>query len=159
MISKEQARKDALHFLIENSTAVVATATGDQPSASTVYYFADKDFNIFFITKVNTSKYLNISGNAKVAVVVGTGPEHISVQASGLAEFVFDEKRAEIIDEFVQLRTREFVKDWPIKDMDIFKDRSAVVFKVTPDRLTFLNLDSKKYPDSVSTEYMQIIPD
>lgn len=158
MISKEISKKDALNFLIANSTAVLATSHTNIPFASTIYYFVDKDLNFFFLTKANASKYLNISQNANVAIVVGTGPKHISVQASGKADFVFDEKRAEIILEFMNLMERNFVKEWPIKDMEKFKDRSTVVFKVTPEFLQFMNLDDEKYPDSISTEYHQIIP-
>lgn len=152
-------KNDALTFLRENSTAVVATSFNDEPRASTVYYFVDDDFNFYFVTIRNTAKYMNIHLNPKAAIVVGTGPEHISVQAHGIAVPVLDEtERKRILHEFSELRAHEHIKLWPIEEMHNFKDRNKEVFKVMPQALHYMNLDSVLHPQSLSDEFRQIIP-
>jgi|SRR3989344_6766911 len=159
MPSKEQIKIDALKFLRENITAVVATSFNDEPRASTVYYFVDDDFIFYFITKRNTSKYLNIEMNPIAAFVVGTGPEHITVQAVGRAEIVVgDEDVERIAKELMEIRAREHIKMWPIEELYKFKDRNKVIFKMTPDKMFYMNIDSGAHPETVSDDYMQIIP-
>ncbi|MCC2631204.1 MAG: hypothetical protein K0S38_1013 [Candidatus Paceibacter sp.] len=158
MMTQEQLKKDVLVFLRENYTAVVATSFNDMPKASTVYYYVDNNFNFYFITKRNTSKYLNIEMNPRAAVVVGTGPEHISVQASGYCKLIVDdEEKAHVIDHIIDIRAREHVKIWPIEEIEKFKYKNKVVFQITPEQIVFMNLDSTLHPDSIAYEYMDIL--
>lgn len=46
MIDKTQFKTDALAFLKENITAVIATSFNDEPLASTVYYYIDDNFTL-----------------------------------------------------------------------------------------------------------------
>ncbi len=159
MLTKKEYREDALKFLRENTTAVIATSFNDQPRASTVYYWVDDEFNFYFITKKNTSKYINIEMNPQAAVVVGTGPEHITVQAHGSAELISDEQDIlEVIEILTTIRAREHIKIWPIEEIEKFKDRSKLVFKIIPEEVSYMNLDSSSHPDSISDDYIQIHP-
>lgn len=159
MLTREEYRKDALAFLWENTTAVIATSFNDEPKASTVYFWVDNEFTFYFVTKRNTSKYINIEMNPRAAIVVGTGPEHITVQAHGNAEIITDdEDRQEILDILTNIRTKENIQIWPIEEMEKFKDRNYVVFKIIPDNVTFMNLDSSKHPNSITTDYVEVFP-
>jgi nitroimidazol reductase NimA-like FMN-containing flavoprotein (pyridoxamine 5'-phosphate oxidase superfamily) len=157
MTNIEQSKSDALKFLRENTTAVVATSFNDEPRASTVYYFMDDDFNFYFVTKRNTSKYIHAEANPRAAIVVGTGPEHITIQAFGKVELlVEDDQREKVLGHLMEIREREHITLWPIEELENFKDRNKVIFKISPAQVLFMNLDSKKYPDSISTEYAEI---
>lgn len=158
MFNKDQAKADALKFLKENITAVIATSQGVSPQASTVYYLIDDDFNFYFTTKDGTGSCENIKNNWNVAVVVGTGPEHITVQAKGIAEVVEGEKRDEILQKFADMFAKEFVKIRPIEDVYRYKGKEKVVIKITPRELSFLNLDSSTHKDSIADNYMYLIP-
>jgi uncharacterized pyridoxamine 5'-phosphate oxidase family protein len=158
MPTQEQIKSDALVFLRENITAVVATTFNNEPRASTVYYYVDDAFNFYFVTKRNTSKYMNINLNPRAAIVVGTGPDHISIQGHGKVELIFeDEMRGNILDKFSKLRATEHIKNWPIEDVYNFKDRDKVVFKINTEGLLYMNLDSVLHADFITDEYMKIV--
>ncbi len=151
-------RGEALSFLKDHTTAVVATSKDDMPFASTVYYVVDDDFNFYFVTPINTNKYLNISKSAKVAIVVGTGPEHISVTAQGRGDYVTGREETAVFERLHMIMFHEHAKKWPARDMAKFKDIRMVVFRVVPEMLLFMNLDDENYSGSISDRYVTIIP-
>lgn len=152
------AKKDCLEFLQRSSTAVVATSYKDDPRASTVYFHVDENFNFYFVTKRKTSKYLNAEINPKMAVVVGTGPEHISVQSHGRVELIVNEDEKERITALITGKQKlKGVKLWPIEELKNLEESHKVVFKFVPDELYFMNLDSSTYPESISDTHFKII--
>lgn len=144
-------------FLKNNNSAVIATVWQGDPHASTVHFESDEDFNIYFLAHRNTSKYLNISAKQKAAVVIGTGPKHITIQAKGIVDIVAGDKRKEIMDQFNLLKESKFIENLPIEKMAIFEGKDPVVFKFEPLEMHFMNLDDDKYPKSLSKEYYQVI--
>ncbi len=158
MINIAQAKDDALKFLKEGSTAVVATSFQDKPRASTVYYFVDDEFNFYFATKRNTSKYINAEMNPRAAVVVGTGPEHISVQAYGQVELIVNEQERErVIGLLVGGQNLKGVTIWPIDELKNLRYGQKVIFKIIPEEMYYMNLDSSKHEETTSDDYMKII--
>ncbi|MES2437019.1 MAG: pyridoxamine 5'-phosphate oxidase family protein [Patescibacteria group bacterium] len=159
MDNKDQVKKDVQKFLSENVTAVIATSFNDEPRASTVYYYADEALDFYFVTKRNTGKYINIEMNPRAAVVVGTGPEHISVMANGEVNIVTDiEEQIRILGKMEELYKRENITNLPIEELQNFKDRNKVIFKITPKELIFMNLDSTSFPESHGDSFVQLIP-
>ena len=154
----EEIKEDARNFIQHMNTAVIATAFEYQPFASTVYYLADDNFNIYFSTKRNTIKNINAAFNANIAFVVGTGPKHISIQARGAVKIVIGKEKNEILKKLKLQKKRLGSTEWPTKSMVPFKGRPPVVFKITPSELQFMNLDDTTYPRSLSREYHQVIP-
>lgn len=155
----EQARIDAKHFLKENIIAVIATSRHGEPRASTVYYYMDDYFNFYFITKQNSGKYASIQleMNTKAAIVVGTGPEYITVQAHGTTELVADDtERNRILGIFAAIRDRSHITALPIDMMENLKDGEKIVFKLVPDQILFMNMNSRKYPGSISDDYVEV---
>jgi general stress protein 26 len=154
----KNAKKDALGFLRSMNTAVVATAFEHQPFASTVYYIADDDFNVYFSTKRNTIKSINTGLNKHVAFVVGSGPSHISIQARGTVEVLTGKEKKDAIRK-LKFQKKNLGKNvWPTKNMSVFRDIPLLVLKVIPTEMLFMNLDCGQYPLSISHEYHQIIP-
>src|SRR3989344_1188220 len=84
-------RENALKFLKENHTMVLATVSHDgMPHAATVYYMVDENFDLYFSTGEETKKFLNIKDNSNVALVVGTGPDIKTIQGGGKAEWIIE---------------------------------------------------------------------
>lgn len=154
----ELVRREALDFLRNNSVAVVATSFENHPDVSPVYYISDDNFNIYFVTQMNTNKYVNISKNDRVTVVVGTGPEHVSIKIQGKGDFVLGETKTAIFERLLMLMYSEHIKKWPMRDMEKFKKSRITVFRVIPDKVVFMNLDDENYSGSISDRYFTLIP-
>lgn len=158
MPNQELIRQDVFRFLQENSNAVVATSFKNDPRASTVYFHVDEDLNFYFVTKRKTSKYLNAELNPNAAIVVGTGPEHISVQAHGKIELIVnDEEKNRILNLIVGKQNLKGVKLWPVDELRNLEGSHKVIFKITPDEMFYMNLDSTLHGDTVSDTHMKII--
>ena len=155
---------DAFNFLKKNFTAVVATSYLNLPYASIIYYTVDDKFNFYFVTKMNTDKYLNIKANKNVAMSIGDGNRHISVQIRGHATVIKDEKRRNrVLDDVEHILESHDIKNWPIKKIRELqaKDKifdGEVVYKVIPQHLIFTNLDDEMFPNSISDKRHNIIP-
>lgn len=92
----ERSRQDALAFLKHNCTGVLATMPGDhQVHASMIYYVADDDFNIYFLTFSNTRKFHALQAHPQVAFTVATPDVPQTLQIEGMAaDISFDEEAA-----------------------------------------------------------------
>jgi len=83
----KQKRENALAFLRGNSAGVLATCGKDnQPHASVVFYVADENFNVHFLTLFNSRKCKSIAENPKVAFTVGRRDTPQTIQIEGVAE-------------------------------------------------------------------------
>jgi general stress protein 26 len=155
---------DARNFLKKNFTAVLATSYLNLPYASTIYYTTDDKLNIYFVTKMNTDKYLNLKTNKNAALVIGTGPKHISVQMRGHATILKDKRwRNRILNEIESILKERGIGDWPIKKLKELQSKKKafdeeIVYKFTPQHLVFTNLNDKSFPGSISDESHHILP-
>jgi len=82
----DRARKDALAFLKRHKTGVLGTVSpaGDA-HASMVYYTADDDFNVYFLTLPGTRKYQALSAHPQVAFTVSVADVPATLQLEGTA--------------------------------------------------------------------------
>ena len=155
---------EAHAFLESTNTAVLATSYLNLPYASTIYYSVDHEFNFYFITKPNAEKSFNLKTNKNVALVVGFGPKHISVQVRGHAAMLKDEKqRKKAINLIEAAIGKEKAENIPIRKLGLLQGKSAksreeIVYKITPQHIVFFNLDDKAYPLSLSEKSHSIIP-
>ena len=82
----EQARIDALAFLKHHRVGTVATVSANrEPHASTVFYVADDDFSIYFLTLINTRKYEALSAHPQVAFTISVEDVPQTLQIEGMA--------------------------------------------------------------------------
>lgn len=153
----ELARRDALAFLREQNIGVLATTFEGQPFASAVYYVVDDDFNFYFATRQNTAKHANVAINPHVAFVVGSGPEHISVQVRGTAKVLSGKERAKIRGELRRQKSKGDITSYPLKSMEPFAGADDVIVKTTPTEVQFFNLDCARYPNSLSRNYYTLV--
>ncbi len=81
------ARSAALDILREHRVAVIATALGDQPWASTVYY-AEDGFVLYVNTPNSTTMLRNLLQNPRVSYAIDERTPTFFLQAIGRASVV-----------------------------------------------------------------------
>lgn len=158
---REKNKKLALKFLRDHKTAVVATAsrTGE-PEAATLFYAVDDDFTFNFFADKESRKYKNLKENPHVAIVIGTGPDVMTVQCGGHAEiinYLKDTDRAEKIIRKIITNTKLHGAP-PALPVLMNPDLELAVFVVKPEWMTMLNLEYEKDPEGYKHEYYKILP-
>lgn len=79
-------RAEALAFLKAHSAGVLSTVSTDgKAHGSAVYYVADENFNIYFLTLKTSRKFANLSANPSVAFTVGRQDVPQTLQLEGVA--------------------------------------------------------------------------
>lgn len=63
-------KTEIVDFLDGQTAMTVATADGDTPWATSLYYARDDDLNLFFLSSGHTRHCTNISANPRVAVTI-----------------------------------------------------------------------------------------
>ncbi len=151
---KKDIKESVLEFLKENETAVISTASPEgEPRAATVYYIVDDDFNIYFATGRETDKFKNLQYNKRAAFVVGTGPAVITVQGGGRVEELDGDSLKEKGEIGGKLYFKA-LKEWPVLKLP---HAGISFFKIIPDRIKFLNLDSVGHSETYKEGYYQIL--
>ncbi len=137
-MADQELKKLVLDSLKNNRLAALATVSSDGlPHAATVVYAVDDDFNVYFVTRKNTSKVRNLEQNPVVSLSIGSALP-IYVQMRGRAERVTDEQeRQERLDAVAAAGAG--LKDvWP-PILHIGND-DYVLFKIVPDLIRALDL-------------------
>lgn len=151
---KEKVKLRALEFLRGRNTMVVSSVSDlGEPQASTVYFTADNDFNLYFMTSKGSRKCQNLTANGKVAFVVGTGPEVITIQGGGVAESL-EENEAKVFFNLIEKVAFRSPWQWPV---NLLAKEGYCTFKIKPNWMVWLNLHKEKYPDIASEEFYKII--
>lgn len=144
MSNFKEASREALEFLrTNNKVGVIATVDSDgQPYASPVYYAMGSGFEFFFLTTKETHKAKNIFLNNKVAFSAGAGPQYIAVMIRGKAVEASTEEANQNLP--ILMKSVEDNKgiDWPVRKLDDLAGQNLILFKVLPEKVTFLNINS-----------------
>ena len=84
MENPEEARDEALSFLVDHREGVLSTVSAEgQPRSRLLYYTCDDSFNIFFITLANTRKVADLAAHPKAAFVVSDTETPQTLQVEG----------------------------------------------------------------------------
>lgn len=145
---------DVMTFLRSKSVAVISTVSPEgKPQAATIYFTVNQSFQFYFLTKTFARKYKNISLNPRVALVVGTESEPVTVQVEGAAAKISDQ--GEFNAQFENM-TKIFSKMEYVAPMFQLSEgqNELVIFKITPDWIRFLDLRGTKSNGS----FIQILP-
>lgn len=150
MTSFKEATREALEFLRSYSNVgTLATIDADgQPYASPVYFVMGEGFDFFFLTTQGTHKARNIRENEKVAFSVGTGPEYICVMIRGKAVLTDTAEQNQILPIISESLEKSKAFNMPIRKLDDLKSQNLVLYKVIPEKVTFLNINSTQEPKS-----------
>lgn len=146
----KEATREALEFLRSHSNVgTIATVDADgQPYVSPVYFVMGSEFDLFFLTTKGTHKAKNIEANNKVAFSVGTGPEYISVMIRGKAVPTDSSEQNQILPVITEHIEKNKGVNWPVRKLDDLKEQNLVLYKVVPEKVTFLNINSTQEPGS-----------
>jgi len=151
MTNFKEASREALEFLRMKNNNVGTIATVDengQPFASPVYYAMADGFELFFLTSKGTHKVKNLEGNDKVAFSVGTGPDYIAVMIRGRAIPANTEEMNENLPLLSEIVEKNKGENWPVRKLDDLSGQNLVLYKLVPEKVTFLNINSLEEPAS-----------
>ena len=157
----KKTKELALKFLKDHKTAVVATASrSGEPEAATLFYAIDDDFIFNFITDSKGRKFKNLKENPHVAIVIGTGPDVVTIQCGGHAEmidYLKDTDRAEKVIRKVHENSKLHVNP-PALPVLVNPGVQLGVFIVKPEWMVMLNLEYEKDPEGFKREYYKVLP-
>src|SRR3989344_8620180 len=115
-MDKEKALK-VWEFLENNHLAVLATVSEENaPQASLIYYVTEEDFHLYIVTGKDSRKYINISKNNKVSLVIGQEKTAQVLQIEGEAKVVEDSsKKTFISGKYLEIANESNPKslNWP----------------------------------------------
>ena len=136
MKKSEQIRQRAHVFLSGYLEAVISTVNQyNHPQAAMVYYIADDDFNLYFLTRQSSRKYANLQHNPAVAVVVADPINQISIQLEGKAKDISDQKQTPpFAERLLSLLNDKHFHTAPLFQID---SGAARVIRVTPEWLRY----------------------
>jgi uncharacterized pyridoxamine 5'-phosphate oxidase family protein len=159
----EGASLEALRFLKKNIMATIATSTPEGgPEAAAMYYVADDDFTLYFVTRRDSRKYENLDKNRRIAVVVADQETVETVQAEGdvevlsglgeIAKFMSLVVQSPILER--RLRVKPPLKFMPPKVMNGDEGDHFVILRLRPAWLRWMG----RSKEGDAPEYTQVIP-
>ncbi len=138
-------QKEARDFLTEHVTSAVATVSREGTP--------DEDFNFYFLTSAHSRKLKDIEFNSNIAVVVGFGPQTITIQAGGNAEVVRDQDEMFMNNIFKKIKFKN-LDQWPVLHLE---KEGIVILKLNTAWMTLLNFDKEGHPKTFSHEIQKVI--
>ena len=141
----------ALEFLMAQKGGVLSSVAGDQPQSAFMYYEADENFSIYFVTTLTTRKYKNFQTSKKVSFVVATMQPSETVQLDGVVEEVHDADKARaILANYMDTATADMKNEPPITKMNW--EKGIVLYRITPTWLrwsSFIETENGRQRSSV----------
>lgn len=127
-------------FLSTHRTATLATVNVKRiPDAATVFYIVDKDMTIYFMTRIESRKFHNLSKHTIVSMVITDEETMETVQLNGVAERI--ENLEEESEALMKLWTADYKNhNWPGPAVKLFESGHSVqlaVIKVVPQEMTY----------------------
>jgi uncharacterized pyridoxamine 5'-phosphate oxidase family protein len=145
------SKQKVLNFMSANGLATLATINRKgTPHAATVQIIVHDDFSVYFSTRVEARKFLNILTEPTVAMAITDSNALITVQLTGKVERVVDlQVEQALLEELWKLRFSESAIPGPAAQMfERGITNEVAVIKVTPTELsyaTFAAYPSGKY--------------
>lgn len=121
-----------------------------------VYYLADKDLNIYFVTRTGTFKYKNIKAQPYAALTVADAEDQITVQLSGKVEQMPINKYMDTyFDKFAAMRLGS--DDQSVSPIDKVHEGGYIPLQLTPSYLRYADYGQKRI-EANGNYIEQIIP-
>jgi general stress protein 26 len=133
-------RTTAYAFLSSHRVATLATVdTEGKPNAATVFYIVNKDFSIYFMTRIESRKFRNLQNQRIVSMVVADEVTMETIQLRGYSERIEDFKEENSI--LTKLWTVDYKgSNWPGPAVKLYESGHSVqlaVVKVVPEEITY----------------------
>lgn len=153
MSDKSSIKRQALEFLKNKEIAVISTVSeNNEPTAATILFSVDDDFNFYFITRRQTRKFKNLQINKNIAIVVGTELEPGTIQIQGEAQLLKENEAEKFIKEMT--KNKKDLLDLYSGPFLSISGIDFAIFKVKINWMRYLKLDLEEMKE----EYHQIIP-
>lgn len=143
----DKLKQLAYQFIKDNHTAALATVSHDGlPHVVSIYCLVDEDLALYFMTRVEGRKYINLTNNKTVAMVF-TNEKHLSsIQLIGTAERVDNIK----LEQKVWLELMKFrvptLTTGPVPAIQLFERGSSdelAIIKVNPTQMIYSNFEKQ----------------
>src|ERR1035437_4770870 len=152
MVATQDIKDKAFKFIKEQHFAVIATAsTIGEPQAATMGFCVDNDFTFYFISINGSRKLDNLKNNDDFAIVVGFGPQPMTIQGGGKAKIVNDVPD-DLFQKMVGAVPNADITKWPI--VQLAKNGFSTII-VRPSWMEWLNLNPDS--DSYQEDFYKII--
>lgn len=133
----------ALTFLKEHDLATLSTADKENKVyGAAIYYMVDDDGVIYFVTKSETRKYLNITAHNQVALTIYDAGKMQTLQLQGLAKVENDQTRKDIAFNQI-IRSRLSAPGGKIPAVIKIEQGSFIIISITPTVVQFRDFGSR----------------
>lgn len=145
MAVESDIQKNIYTFILTNRAAALATVSPEGiPHVATVYCVLNKDLSLYFMTRVEARKFVNLTNQPKIAMAFTNEPQLQTVQLTGIAERIDDlEIEQAVWHDLMQFRIPTNGQK-PVPAIQLFQKGSTneiAIIKVTPIEMTFANFD------------------
>jgi uncharacterized protein YhbP (UPF0306 family) len=149
--------KKVYDFLRQHPMGILSTAAGPESVwGAAIYYLADEDLNIYFVTRTGTQKYKNLESHPFVALTVADAEQQITVQLSGKVDRMPINKYMNVFfDKFAAMRPDGDYQWAP--PIDKVHEGNYMPLQLTPSFLQYADFGRRRI--EVKGNYIeQIIP-
>jgi general stress protein 26 len=144
-------------FLKKHPMGILSTVgVEDAPWGAAVYYLSDEDFNIYFVARAESLKYLNIQKNPYAALTIADSESQITVQLSGPVTTMPVQKYMDVFfDKFAKIRPEGDYQWAP--PIDKVHEGNYMPLQLAPTKMQYADYGSRRI--EVHGNYIeQIIP-
>ena len=150
-------KEELVSYLNQLNVATLSTCSSDgKPYAAIIYFIADHELNLYFLTLSETKKAQHLQKNNNVALTTIDLETLITIQTTGTVHEVTDPQQYTLlIKEISEANARKNKPHWPPPIAHIQNGGSIIVFKYKP---TWLRVGdySKKLPTSENVEESEV---
>jgi len=149
--------KKVYEFLKKHPMGILSTASGPGTVwGAAIYFLADKDLNIYFVTRAGTFKYENIEAMPFAALTVSDSKSQITVQLSGAVQQMPVNKYMDVFfDKFATIRPEGHFEWAP--PIDKIHKGNYMPLQLTPSFLQFADYGERRI-EAKGNYIEQIIP-
>ena len=150
-----QEHPHVYEFLKSNHMGILSTVTEEgKPWGSAIFFVVDEDFNIFFVTRMETFKYQNMDKNSYAALTVADHETLTTVQLSGKITRVPAENYMDVIFNKLAAIEPKGKSDWTPPLMKVHKG-DYIPLQLTPSTLQYADYSTRS--SDIDHEYIEKI--
>lgn len=141
-----KSKSEIYSLLTPLSTAVLSTVSSEgKPHAAVIYFIADEDLNVYFLTKSDTTKSHNVEENKHAALTVIFPNSPQTIQATGsVAEIEEATMYTKIMGKISEENAKGNSFYWPPPLSRLDSSGDLVLYKFIPDWLRYADFAEEK---------------
>ncbi len=128
-----------------DNTAVLSTSDGrGNVHASVIHYILDKDENIYFLTKTETTKVKNLESNSKVQITIHPSESLQVLYIKGTAEPIADAKLKQQVFEHI-IEPRKYIEGTKLPPIAKLDKGNYIAYKVTATDSNYMDYSEQSW--------------